>query len=148
MTQSGTKSGKQPRETTAALRAQLVPYLQMGWKYERIAKLFRRAPSTIAKWAGHPDVKRALQELSEHVEKETREKAADLASKAWDTLEELMDGAADERVRLDAAKTVLSRKGAPEQTKTEATVEQTGGPQVVVQMAPAEVKRLAKGAKR
>jgi len=125
----GAKRGRRPKPettptSTAALRAQAVQYFRLGWDDERIAALFHRAPKTVRTWRGHPDVKRALRELAEHVEEATKEQAVDIAEKAWRRLGELIESE-DERIALDAAKTTLSRKGHPETSKSESKNEHT-----------------------
>lgn len=123
MGQSGTKRRKSPSDATATLRAQAVQYFRLGWSDAQISQLFKRSESTIHKWRSHPQVKAALRELEEHVAEETREQATDIAAKAWRTLEDLLSSD-DDKVRLETAKTVLSRRGEPEQTR--ASVEASG----------------------
>lgn len=128
--------------STAALRAQAVQYFRLGWPDERIAELFHRSADTVRHWRSHPDVKAALAGITEHVIEATKERATDLAGKAWDALEDLLESK-DERIKLDAAKTVLDRKGHPAATKSEHTGPE-GGPlqhDVRVAIMPIEVAR-------
>lgn len=105
----------------------IVPMLRAGMTYEQIAPSFDRSPGTIKRWAAHPDVVAALGEAHEQALAVANEDALDVARQAWRTLSALMDDEdVDPRVRLDAAKTVLSRKGEPEATKSESSVETRG----------------------
>ncbi len=130
MAHTGSKGRKPGAKgiTASALRAQAVPYFRMGWEPERIAPLFGKSVETIRKWRRHPDVVKALGEIAEHVVEATKDEAAGLVSLAWSTLRTAMESAEDDRVRVDAAKTVLSRCGYPEGTKSETkhTAEGTG----------------------
>lgn len=145
MGQDGTK-GRKPvgstSGTTDAMRLAAVPYFRMGWSDEQIGTLFKRSAHAVHKWRSSDAVKRALGEVAEHVIDATKERATDLASKAWDTLEELLRSE-DDRIRLDAAKTVLDRKGHPAASKSEVTGAD-GGPlqhDIRVAIMPLDVAR-------
>lgn len=111
--------GDESATQTQLLRAQAVQYMKLGWSYERIGKLLKRSPRTIRKWATQPDVKRQLGKLREESIEAAQRLNADVSETAWRTLQRLMVEAEDEKVQLEAAKTVLSRKGEPEMTKSE-----------------------------
>lgn len=121
-----------------------VPLLQAGMSYEQIAPVFGKTPETIRRWANHPDVKAALGEIADAAREVTRSRAEELVEKAWRTLEDLMDNAEDERVRADASKTVLSRCGHPEATKTEAKTEHSGAPALAVVLTAEQAKGVAR----
>ncbi len=122
------KTGRKPREQAAkrVQRMDIVPYLKMGMKKKDIAELCGVPVRTLYRWAQSDEVRAALGEIEESILEVSKQRATDIAQKAWDTLENLMEESADDRVRLDAAKTVLSRKGAPEQTATKSDVNHTG----------------------
>jgi hypothetical protein len=101
-----------------ALRLECVPYFRAGWDDERIAALVKRSPETVRKWRSHPDVTRALGEVAEHVLEATKTSAEGLVEKAFAALHELVaDEDVDQRVKLDAAKTILDRFGYPVASK-------------------------------
>jgi transposase len=97
---------------------QSVPYLAQKMPIDAIAGLFGVSETTVKRWADHPDVKRALGDVSEHVVESTKATAEGLVEKAFTALNQLVgDEDVDQRVKLDAAKTILDRFGYPVASK-------------------------------
>jgi hypothetical protein len=90
---------------------QVVPYLAQKMPVATIAALFKVDETTIKRWAAHPDVRKALGEVSEAVVDATKVAAVELVDLAWATLRDVMRSGEDERTRVTAAQVVLDRTG-------------------------------------
>lgn len=114
------KDTKVSSRNAAARRMQAVPYFAAKMPEPMIAKMFKVSESAVRKWARHPDVRKALGEVSAAVVDATKTTAEQIARKALEAIDYLAEHAEDERVRLDAAKTALDRFGYPATTRSEA----------------------------
>jgi hypothetical protein len=110
MAQSGSKRPA-PKAQQHALMMRAVPYFAQDMGAEEIAKLFRKSRRTVARWRQHPDVRKALGEVSEAVVDATKVAAVELVELAWQTLRDVMRSGEDERTRVTAAQVVLDRTG-------------------------------------
>lgn len=124
---------------------QVVPYLAQKMPIATIAALFKVDDATIKRWAQHPDVKRALGEVSSAIVANTKATAEDLVIAAFKTLAELVCDAEDERVRLEASKTILDRFGYPVSTKHEGDAVQAPVQIAIVIQDESRRRALAKG---
>lgn len=121
----GPESKSSPRQQAQkALRWKCAELLNAGWKPVDIAEHLNRSPRTISNWMLSPEVRAMQQELNDAAKEAAKGRIADVAVRAWETLRELMEPDIDPKVRLEAAKTILSRKGEPEMSRSESLVEQ------------------------
>ena len=137
---------KHARPSADVLRQRAIPYFAARLPHEKIAALFRVSERTVKRWAHHPDVLAGLGEVVEHVKEKTKADAVELAGLAWETLREVMRDGEDERVRVQAAMTVLDRCGYPVRTETASEVTGASGDAIrVVFSSKDEARRFARG---
>jgi hypothetical protein len=119
MAEHGQKRPKGHSVAAHTLMMRAVPYFAAQMPVPQIAKLFKKSERTVARWAMHPDVKRALGTVEEHVIEHTKETTEELVSVALETLRDIMKNAVDEKARVTAASTTLDRFGYPATSRTE-----------------------------
>jgi hypothetical protein len=143
MAQSGPKRPA-PKAQQHALMMRAVPYFAQDMGAEEIAKLFRKSARQVARWRQHPDVRKALGDVSNAVTEATKVQATELVELAWRTLSDVMRSGEDERTRVEAAKLVLDRTGHGPTSKQEVSGPQ-GSPIEIVAAEHARIVDLARG---
>ena len=85
-----------------------------GWSYSRIEEELGVSKETVRRWSLRPAWQREADRRRAAIEAEELEERRSLRAAAWTTIREVMDNpTADARTKLDAAKTILDRTGAP-----------------------------------
>lgn len=136
--------GRKRLRSDAVSRADVVRLRLLRMTAAEIAKELKRAQDTISSILQEPDVIAAVADAERDALEDAQAGLRTLTRRAMQRLGELVDSD-DDRIALDAAKTVLTKAGADAPTKSESKNEHAGpngGPVVV--MTTEEARELAR----